>query len=86
MYFCYDDLWVTLFFVRYISCMILTLTFVHVCVLRFVRAGCESNRRDDVGEKSRLVKQKLLEEMLRQKRELERKQAERHKVSLYIVH
>lgn len=42
-------------------------------------AGCESNRLDDVGEKRKQVKQKLLEEMLRQKHELERKQAERLK-------
>ncbi|XP_053379446.1 uncharacterized protein LOC123526851 [Mercenaria mercenaria] len=42
-------------------------------------AGCESNRQDDVGEKRKQVKQKLLEEVLRQKYELERKQAERQK-------
>lgn len=42
-------------------------------------ASCESNRREDVGEKAKKVKQKLLEEMLRQKHELERKQAERQK-------
>ncbi|KAL4220966.1 hypothetical protein ACF0H5_019232 [Mactra antiquata] len=42
-------------------------------------SGCESNRQDDVGEKRKQVKQKLLEEMLRQKYELERKQAARQK-------
>lgn len=46
----------------------------------FYLTGCESNRQDDVGEKRKQVKQKLLEEMLRQKYELERKQAERQKV------
>ena len=38
-----------------------------------------------MGEKAKKVKQKLLEEMLRQKHELERKQAERQKVSLAIM-
>ena len=45
-----------------------------------IHSGCENNRREDVGDKAKKVKQKLLEEMLRQKHELERKQAERQKV------
>ncbi|XP_052760259.1 uncharacterized protein LOC128203048 isoform X2 [Mya arenaria] len=40
---------------------------------------CTSNRDDEVGEKRKQVKQKLLEEMLRQKHELEKKQAQRQK-------
>ena len=44
-------------------------------------SGCENNRREEVGDKTKKVKQKLLEEMLRQKHELERKQAERQKVT-----
>lgn len=48
-------------------------------------SDCESNRNiDDVGEKRKQVKQKLLEEMLRQKHELERKQAERQKVNNHV--
>lgn len=43
-------------------------------------AGCDSNRQeDDMKEKRKQVKQRLLEEMLRQKHELEKKQAERLK-------
>lgn len=55
--------------------------FYCICII----AGCESNRLDDVGEKRKQVKQKLLEEMLRQKHELERKQAERLKVRVFTV-
>ena len=55
-------------------------------------SDCESNRSvDEVGEKRKQVKQKLLEEVLRQKHELEKKQAERQKVivskfSLNLAH
>ena len=48
-------------------------------------SGCENNRREDVGDKAKKVKQKLLEEMLRQKHELERKQAERQKVKAELL-
>ncbi|XP_052284624.1 uncharacterized protein LOC127881060 isoform X2 [Dreissena polymorpha] len=40
-------------------------------------ADCEGVREDEVDERRKQVKQKLLEEVLRQKYELERKQAER---------